>query len=488
MAINFPNNPAVNDTFTVGGTTFTFTGVKWETSAVVELSSDTTPTLGGTLDAGTNNINNVGVITATSFSGNLTGTATNAQGLTGDPSIQVTNATVLGNLDVQGTTTTIDTAVTEVDSLNVEGNVGIGTDNPGYKLELHGLTQANNLKIGTRVTNSDYGIAFGYFDELAGKHGFGIDRKHGGTLTTNEFVLRSDTGNVGVGTDTPGAKLEVHSDTIPRINAVWQGSKHFGMSVGGSGGGFVLTDGHFMTVNHQPYADRGTDNNLTERLRITSGGTIFSYSPNDTTPNFKFRSDDTNWHGALNQSVHGGTITSFLSCGGDWDANGTTYNCTKNLAAYPSSAIAVHNQYNSSFESKFVFLTKAGGSTTTDGGVTELASISSAGVISDSKGDLRKIPFKQESSAYTLVLADSGKAIEVQGDVTVPNNVFNSGDTITIINDSSSNKTISKGTGLQYMFNTADGTNANRTLGGRGMATIYFVNATTCYISGSQLT
>ena len=76
MAINFPNNPAVNDTFTVGGTTFTFTGVKWETSAVVELSSDTTPSLGGTLDAGTHNINNVGIITASQFHGdgsNLTG-------------------------------------------------------------------------------------------------------------------------------------------------------------------------------------------------------------------------------------------------------------------------------------------------------------------------------------------------------------------------------------------------------------------------------
>ena len=76
MAINFPNNPSVNDTFTVGGTTFTFTGVKWESSAVVELSSDTTPSLGGTLDAGTHNINNVGIITASQFHGdgsNLTG-------------------------------------------------------------------------------------------------------------------------------------------------------------------------------------------------------------------------------------------------------------------------------------------------------------------------------------------------------------------------------------------------------------------------------
>ena len=85
MAINFPNNPAVNDTFTVGGTTFTFTGVKWETSAVVEISSDTTPALGGTLEAGSHNINNVGVITATTFSGS-------GSGLTNIPSAQLTGA------------------------------------------------------------------------------------------------------------------------------------------------------------------------------------------------------------------------------------------------------------------------------------------------------------------------------------------------------------------------------------------------------------
>jgi len=69
MAINFPNSPTVNDTFAVGGINFTFTGVKWESGAVVELSSDTTPTLGGNLDGGAKNINNVGVITATGFSG-----------------------------------------------------------------------------------------------------------------------------------------------------------------------------------------------------------------------------------------------------------------------------------------------------------------------------------------------------------------------------------------------------------------------------------
>ena len=68
--------------------------------------------------------------------------ATNAQGLTGTPSITVTNvtgnngtfsgdvdgvnATFSGNLTVNGTTTTIDTAVTAVDSLAVDGDVNVG--------------------------------------------------------------------------------------------------------------------------------------------------------------------------------------------------------------------------------------------------------------------------------------------------------------------------------------------------------------------------
>ena len=75
-----------------------------------------------------------GVATATSFSGPLTG---NATGLSGSPSITVTNVsaqdvqvggalTVTGDLTVNGTTTTIDTVVTAVDSLTVEGDVNVG--------------------------------------------------------------------------------------------------------------------------------------------------------------------------------------------------------------------------------------------------------------------------------------------------------------------------------------------------------------------------
>ena len=79
-----------------------------------------------------NGITVTGVATATSFSGNLTGNVTgnltgnvtgNATGLSGTPSITVQNATVQGDLTVNGTTTTLDT----VNLVIEDKNIGIGT-------------------------------------------------------------------------------------------------------------------------------------------------------------------------------------------------------------------------------------------------------------------------------------------------------------------------------------------------------------------------
>ena len=93
----------------------------------------------GVVTATTLNQNVVGVVTATSFTGNLTGNASGTAGSTGVLSAGATGAdlTLSGNLTVNGTTTTIDTAVTAVDSLAVDGNidVGAGLSAYGYKIE-----------------------------------------------------------------------------------------------------------------------------------------------------------------------------------------------------------------------------------------------------------------------------------------------------------------------------------------------------------------
>ena len=80
-----------------------------------------------------------GNVTATSFTGPLTGTATTATALAAGAT--GADLTLSGDLTVNGTTTTIDTAVTAVDSLAVDGQVtagsiGIGTDNLNSVLPL----------------------------------------------------------------------------------------------------------------------------------------------------------------------------------------------------------------------------------------------------------------------------------------------------------------------------------------------------------------
>ena len=114
-------------------------------------------------------------------------------------------------------------------------------------------------------------------------------------------------------------------------------------------------------------------------------------------------------------------------------------------------------------------------------------SITATGTITDSKGNIRKIIISSKSSAYTLVAADAGKAIYIStGGVTVPNAVFSAGDAITIINNSGSSQTITQGASVT-MYNTADAATGNRALAGRGIATMYFVDSSTAYISGSGL-
>ena len=86
-----------------------------------------------------------GIVTATGFSGPITGAVTgdvtgnltgnvtgnvtgNTSGSAGSLAAGATGAdlTLSGNLTVNGTTTTIDTAVTAVDSLAVDGDVNVG--------------------------------------------------------------------------------------------------------------------------------------------------------------------------------------------------------------------------------------------------------------------------------------------------------------------------------------------------------------------------
>ena len=111
-----------------------------------------------------------------------------------------------------------------------------------------------------------------------------------------------------------------------------------------------------------------------------------------------------------------------------------------------------------------------------------------SGTVSDSKGDLRKIPVNAQTAAYTLVLADAGKCVTQthSGGVNVPYNRFSAGDAITMINNSGSDISIVQGAN-NTMYFSSDGSTGNRTLAARGMATVFYQAHNICYISGAGL-
>ena len=118
---------------------------------------------------------------------------------------------------------------------------------------------------------------------------------------------------------------------------------------------------------------------------------------------------------------------------------------------------------------------------------TTSAGVTVTGSVTDSKGNVRSIPRLDKSSAHTLAATDAGKVVYIStGGVTINESIMSAGDAVTIINNSGSNQTITQGTNVN-LHNTADATTGNRTLAGRGMATVWFASDGDAYISGSGL-
>lgn len=120
---------------------------------------------------------------------------------------------------------------------------------------------------------------------------------------------------------------------------------------------------------------------------------------------------------------------------------------------------------------------------------TTAAGVTVNGTVTDSKGDVRKIPAKDQGGAsqYTLIASDAGKTVlRYGGGLTIPANVLTTGDAVTIINPSGSDITITQGSGIT-IYNSADASTGNRVLAARGMATVWFSGGTVAYISGAGL-
>jgi hypothetical protein len=155
--------------------------------------------------------------------------------------------------------------------------------------------------------------------------------------------------------------------------------------------------------------------------------------------------------------------------------NGNSSNGTINISNIAISAMTTANTISASGA------ITGGSSLTITNNIT-----SSAGSVSDSKGEVRSLPIISATSR-TLIASDHGKVISATGTITVPPSVFSAGQTITIYNNSGSNISISRGSGVT-MYWAQTGENANRTLAQRGVATILCVASNTFVITGGTLT
>ena len=143
--------------------------------------------------------------------------------------VTAVNGTFTGNLTVQGTTTTIDTAVTSVDSLAVDGDVGIGTTNPTSELSIFGVSPKIFLK-DTTVGQAGVGSAYLHNNLMQSRFEIGInDRRCIHFGTGGDVVLSFD--NVGKFVTT-NAGIRVVGDALIDGNSTMNGTGSLKVPVG----------------------------------------------------------------------------------------------------------------------------------------------------------------------------------------------------------------------------------------------------------------
>ena len=190
-----------------------------------------------------------GVVTATSFDGNLTGnadTATNAQGLAGNPSITVTDITSTGNVSIAGTLTYED--VTNVDSIGI-------------------ITAQSDISIADKIVHTgdtDTAIRFPAADTF--------------TVETagSERVRVTSAGNVGIGTNSPSFPLTVSSTnaTVCRLENTSNTTAFLTLEASNT----TQPPGMGASANELVF-----NTAFTERIRIDSAGSVGIGTNNPTT-------------------------------------------------------------------------------------------------------------------------------------------------------------------------------------------------------------
>jgi len=224
------------------------------------------------------NIKNIGVATATTFVGALTG---NASGLSGTPNITVGNIvgaalTLSGNLTVNGTQTIINTTNLEI----TDPLVGIGSGNTtdaqadGDGIQIYGATNKtltyNNTKKGFETN-----VAWAPNETRIITGAEKVHRQSGNTVTLT--YNSSSSSNVGYTTN-PTGDITVNVVGVPTSSDFDDHSITFAVIVNNTGTARTCTA---VNINGVPETIRWAGGSLSAALSgvtTTTGHTIFSFT------------------------------------------------------------------------------------------------------------------------------------------------------------------------------------------------------------------